>query len=499
MLIFDAIDIACRTRGEKTAIATAEESLSYAELDRLSSAFAKRLRAQGIAAGDVVAVYAESTVTYVILVWACMRAGIILCHIRYGIQASAVREIFDTAGAKCLFYSTGPDNWSPQGFGSKAIVLSAALIKQLRGTETSSNTPAYISPRADQIISINCSSGTTGKPKLIAAEAGARSSSALANIIEYQLTEKDCGYTPVPTYEIFSLFSWGIPLLAIGATWWVTDGFNVDNFARWANTGTINKLHCNTPPVRSLVEHNRREKICFPDIHFVNHAGSLISVPERQQLLEIFPNARVLTTYGAAEVDRIVSNDMSANLDHIACSGRPAFGVEVALRPYDGRQDLEDGVGRIAVRTPARFREYLGQADLTEQAIDGSWFVTQDLGFLEEDGYLTVVGRIDDMVFISGQGVLPSEIEEILYQHPSVIESVVIGLPDPDVGDALVAMVQVQADAPATLKDELLTSLNSRLPAFKVPKRIDFVGQIPKNKNGKIVRRLVRDKMLALS
>lgn len=155
MLIFDAVDIASRTRSEKTAIATAEESLSYGELDRLSRAFAGKLRAQGIVAGDVVAVYAESSVAYVVLAWACMRTGIILCHIRYGVQASAVREIFVTAGAKCLFYSTGPDNWSPQGFGGKATVISSVLIKQLRETEVTRNT-AYISPRADQIISINC-------------------------------------------------------------------------------------------------------------------------------------------------------------------------------------------------------------------------------------------------------------------------------------------------------------------------------------------------------
>lgn len=499
MLIFDAVDIACRTRSEKTAIATAEESLSYGELDRLSRAFAERLRAQGIVAGDVVAVYAESSVAYVVLAWACMRTGIILCHIRYGIQASAVREIFDTAGAKCLFYSTGPDNWAPQGFDGRATVLSAALIRQLRETETNCNTADYISPRADQIISINCSSGTTGKPKLIAAEAGARSNSGLANIIDFQLTEKDCGYTPLPTYEMVSLFGWGIPLLAVGATWRVTDGFDLDTFTRWVNTGEVNKLHCNTPPVRSLVEHTRREKKYFPDIQFVNHFGSLISIPERQHLLEMFPNARILTTYGASEVDRIISNEMSADPERISCSGQPAFGVEVTLRPYDGRQDLEDGVGRIAVRTPARFREYLGQADLTEQAIDGAWFVTQDLGVLEDGGWLTVVGRIDDMVFTNGQGVLPSEIEEIIYQHPAVIECVVIGLPDPDVGDALVAMVQAQAGSPISLKDELLTSLNSKLPTFKVPKRIDLVEQIPKNKNGKIVRRLVRDKMLELS
>lgn len=106
---------------------------------------------------------------------------------------------------------------------------------------------------------------------------------------------------------------------------------------------------------------------------------------------------------------------------------------------------------------------------------------------------------MDDMVFTSGQGVLPAEIEEIIYQTPSVIECVVIGLPDPDVGDALVAMVQAQADAPATLKDQLLVNLSGKLPDFKVPKRIDFVEQIPKNKNGKIVRRLVREQILTIS
>jgi o-succinylbenzoate---CoA ligase len=200
----------------------------------------------------------------------------------------------------------------------------------------------------------------------------------------------------------------------------------------------------------------------------------------------------VLQTYGLTETGSQVATLASRDaLSRLGSAGKPLFPNE--LRVVDGDADAAPGEpGEILVRGPVVTAGYADRPEETARAIRDGWLHTGDLGYLDQDGYLYVLDRRTDLIVSGGENVYPAEVEAVLLAHPAVEEACVVGMPDVEWGQAVVASVRVGFGAIIDSGD-LCEFCAARLARYKVPREIRFVAELPRNASGKLLRRVLRD------
>lgn len=184
--------------------------------------------------------------------------------------------------------------------------------------------------------------------------------------------------------------------------------------------------------------------------------------------------------------------EVERNLKRLTSVGKPLPDVEVRVLDDDNRELPPNEIGEVVICTPRVMKGYTGQESATAALLDADgWLHTRDMGYIDEDGYIYLIGRKDDIIIRGGENIAPAEIEAVLLAHPAVDEAAVIGLPDVDWGQKVVAVVVLRPNHVASPED-LSEFCHQRLASFKKPEVIHFVEELPKNPLGKILRRELR-------
>jgi malonyl-CoA/methylmalonyl-CoA synthetase len=178
--------------------------------------------------------------------------------------------------------------------------------------------------------------------------------------------------------------------------------------------------------------------------------------------------------------------------------GYPLPGVTARLRGEDGQAIAEAGIGVLEIRSPGLFSGYRGNQEQTEKAFRDGWFITGDLATQATDGRITLVVRQSDLIISGGLNVYPKEVEAALDAQPAILESAVIGVPHPDFGEAVVAMVVLEEGCAFMGEDECIAALREGLAAFKLPKRVLVLPSLPRNTMGKVEKKRLRAAASAL-
>ncbi len=244
-----------------------------------------------------------------------------------------------------------------------------------------------------------------------------------------------------------------------------------------------------------------------PSMRSISYGGARMAVPVLERALELFPDVGFVNAYGLTETSSTIAvlgpdehRQALASADparrrRLESVGRPFPGVTVAVVDDDGQAVAAGTSGHIRVRGPQVSGRYLD----TEAGVDDAgWLVTGDVGFIDEDGYLFVEGRADDVIIKGGENLSPSEIEDTLLRHDAVEAAVVVGIRDPDWGETVGAAVVVTAGEgsdPDAIAEELAAWVRERLGTLKTPSRIEVIEELPTTATGKVLRRVVRDQM----
>ena len=198
----------------------------------------------------------------------------------------------------------------------------------------------------------------------------------------------------------------------------------------------------------------------------------------------------ILEGYGLSETSPVASFNHPERERKPGSIGTPIDGVEMKAVDEDGREVPPGEVGEIAIRGHNVMKGYWRRPEATAEAIRRGWFHTGDLGRIDEDGYFFIVDRKKDMVIRGGYNVYPREVEEVLYEHPAVREAAVIGVPHPELGEEVAAAVALVAGADVEER-EIVDFVKGQLAAYKYPRLVWFVDELPKGPTGKILRREV--------
>jgi fatty-acyl-CoA synthase len=228
------------------------------------------------------------------------------------------------------------------------------------------------------------------------------------------------------------------------------------------------------------------------------YGASIMPVEVLREIARRLPNLRLWNFYGQTEMAPVaVMLQPEDQVRKAGAAGRPCLNVETRVIRPDGTDAHVGEVGEIVHRGPHAILEYLDDSDKTAQAFEGGWFHSGDLGVLDEEGYLTVVDRIKDMIKTGGENVASREVEEALYEHEGVAEVAVVGIPHPTWIEAVVAIV-VPRPGLQLNSDELRAHARGRLAGFKVPKAFALVDALPKNPSGKLLKRELREQFAFL-
>jgi long-chain acyl-CoA synthetase len=230
----------------------------------------------------------------------------------------------------------------------------------------------------------------------------------------------------------------------------------------------------------------------------IYHGGSPIATETLRRSHEAFPDAHLLHMYGATETAPIATTfdreELYLDAPQARSCGQPAVGVEIDVVGPDGIRLPPGEVGEVVVRGANVMVGYWNKPEQTASALVDGWYHTGDLGYMDEDAFLYLVDRAKDMIVSGGENVYSTEVEDILYRHPAVLEAAVFGVPDDVWGEAVHAIVVPRVDVAELSADDLIQHCRTAIAGYKVPKRIEFRREpLPKSGAGKVLKRELRE------
>ncbi len=342
-------------------------------------------------------------------------------------------------------------------------------------------------------------SGTTARPKGVVhtslSDDSGRVRGMEGQVALWGWTPDDVYVMSGPAYHASHL-GWGLCSLYVGATTIITSHFEARSFLEEvARHGGTRSFMVPAHFIRILeIPAAERATLDVSSFALIVHAAAPCPVAVKYKMMEAFPHAAIHELYGASEggATKISPEEWRARPGSV---GRPWPGVEIRILDDEGNPIPTGESGIIYIRPPGPQKfTYRNDDDATSRAWRDDAFTVGDIGFLDAEGYLTITDRVSDMVLWGGVNIAPREIEEVLFEHPAVVDCAVFGVPDERDGERLKAMVQVRT---AVTTDELAAHVESRLARYKVPREWQLVDELPRDANGKVRKRLLRQAHVA--
>ncbi|WP_219895385.1 AMP-binding protein [Aquisediminimonas profunda] len=444
--------------------------LSFGELDELSGRFAVALRGRGVGPGDRIVVQVEKSVGAVALYLACLRAGAIFVPLNTAYTPAEI-EYFIKDAEPSLFVSAadmaGPD---------------APIWAEARAYDPDN---AVVSRSADDIASIIYTSGTTGRSKGAMLSNGNLLSNARTLIDIWALKPDDVLIHALPIFHVHGLFVALHTMFLNRSKTIFLPKFDVSEVIGLMSQATI-LMGVPTFYTRLLADASFDKDAVRAMRLFISGSAPLLA--ETHRAFEARTGMHILERYGMTEAGMITSNPLEG--DRIAGTvGMPLPGVELRVADAHGKPVTPGSPGVIEIRGPNVFKGYWRNPEKTAEDIrpDG-WFITGDIATMDAEGRVTIVGRAKDLIISGGYNIYPKEIEEVIDAVPGVVESAVIGVPNADFGESVLAVIV----GDASLEPSVRAAIDGNLARFKHPRRLIFVEDLPRNAMGKVQKASLR-------
>lgn len=339
-------------------------------------------------------------------------------------------------------------------------------------------------PSADDQALVLHTSGTTSRPKIVPLRQRHLCASARSIATSLELDASDRSLTVMPLFHIHGIMAGLLAPLSAGAAVVATPGFDAFKFGRWLED--LRPTYYSAVPTMHHLVLARARGGGGSSLRFVRSSSSALPRALFEDLRQLF-GVPVIESYGMTEAShQMTANPLPPGVARPGSVGLPA-GVEVAILDEDGRLLGPRETGEVAVRGPSVIEGYENNPEANATAFVDGWFRTGDEGYLDGDGYLHLTGRLKEQINRAGEKISPLEVEDVLLGHPAVDEAVVFAVHDDRLGEEVAAAV-VLGGEPAPTEADLRAYLGERLAAFKVPRTMLLVEEIPKGPTGKLQR-----------
>ena len=489
-----------RTHPDRDVLRFATGSMTYAQLDAASTRCAAGLRARGLRRGAVVAVQVPNLPEFVIAWFGILKAGMAMVPLNPLLKGPEIAYHLRDSGSVLLVTFVGFLDEAVRGGGDTPMIVVPQPGSQLPEgltpfaslLATDPDPDDEIAPTdADDTACIIYTSGTTGKPKgaelthfgmFMGASVGGGALGA---------SEEEVALAVLPFFHVFGLAAVLNTAIRFGGILSVVPRFEVGAVLDAIERDRVSLVLGVPTMLQALLAHDTTGRD-LSSLRVAISGGASLPGDILRAFEEKF-DIVVLEGFGMSETGAVCTFNKSAEERRILSIGKPQWGVEVRVVDHDDVTIPRgaEHIGEIVVRGHVVMKGYLGRPEETAEALRGGWFHTGDLGYQDEDDYIFIVDRSKDLIIRGGYNVYPREVEEVLYTHPAIAEAAVIGKPDQRLGEEVVAVVALKPGASATA-DEIIAFCREQLAAYKHPREVRFVDELPKGPSGKILKKELR-------
>jgi long-chain acyl-CoA synthetase len=493
-----------RQRGDKIAYRDARTSVTYAALNKRTARLAGHLADLGIGPGETVAMLLPNSVEWVEACLAIARAGAISVPVSYDATEPEIAYRLSDANCRAIL-TTGERGDLVAKLQGGAPNLKTLIVTD-RGTSSITSlryadlmAAAPKSPPRDpdnlhEPAFILYTSGTTGRAKgVLLTVHGMLWIVAACWAPITGLSERDTVLSPLPLFHSYALNLSVLGVLATGASETIMERFSTSEAVKLLRTGEFTYFPGVPTMFHYLLQATRETRdLTFPNLRLCVSAGAIMPATLNREFEERF-GVPLLDGYGITETSTMVTMNWPSGARVLGSCGFPVPGLAVRiLDPASGRDVALGQEGELIVRGPNVMPGYHNKPEETEKALRNGWYHTGDLARSDANGFLTITGRLKELIIRGGQNIAPAEIEEVVNTHEAVLDCAVVGVPHEHLGE--VSALFVVARQGRTVESEaLLAHCRAQLSAYKVPHAVHVVAEIPRTGSGKIIRYKLRE------
>jgi long-chain acyl-CoA synthetase len=479
---------ATQVAADRPAVTCGPVRLTYAEVWKRCRRLVGALRSLGLREGDRVGVVSPNCHRYLEIYQSVPGAGMVLVPLNQRHSDAELRYALEDAGAKVLF--AGRPTAGLPACVEHVIEVGEAYEELIAGAAPA-DFPGHVGE--EDLAGLFYTGGTTGTSKGVMLT----HRNLVANAMHLQL----CWPFSADTVWLVTapLFHLAGSIAVLSTVWNAGRHVVLPAFDPGAVLDLVERERVSaTLVVPSMLAAMNDEQLARPrdvsSLRLVSFGGAPSATETLRRAHEAFPGARLLHIYGATETAPIATTllgveDVLDGAQARSC-GQPAVGVDVAIWTLDGATAAVGEVGEVVVRGPNVMGAYWNKPEQTAAALVDGWYRTGDLGYMDEEAYVYLVDRAKDMIVTGGENVYSTEVEDVLYRHPAVLEAAVFGIPDARWGEAVHAVVVPRAPVTA---DELVRHCRDAIAAYKVPKSVELRSEpLPKSGAGKLLKRELR-------
>ena len=492
LLISTGVRASALRTPDKVALSDASREVTYGALVVRLNQIAHMAASLGLHPGDRAALLMPNGIAFMELLIGLSDAGVIAVPINPQATAQEANDICTDAEASALFVHSRMQDRAPSAWPGRTIVIGPEYEALLAAAD---RTEPTVTVEETDIFSILYTSGTTGRPKGVMLPHRSRTLyMLLAQAANQGRSRPEMRALAVAPIANGAGFINALAPIWFGGSCHLVESFDAETLLRHIAAYRIDTVF--------LVPTHFHAIFALPPATLARHdvsglrtiiAGAA-ALPQatKERIVAHFGEGRLFEGYGSTEMGGVSGLRPEDQLRKLQSVGRPLAGVELRIVDEDGATLPPHEVGEIVCRSPMMFHGYLNDAKATAEVLRDGWYYGGDLGHIDEDGYLYVVDRKKNMIVSGGQNISPREIEEVLHRHPAVAEAAVVGRPDPYWGEAVVAFI-VTTPGTEWDADSLKTHCAEVLARYKLPKSFHAVQALPKNANGKVMHRALRE------
>jgi acyl-CoA synthetase (AMP-forming)/AMP-acid ligase II len=467
-------------------LAAGGEAIDYATLRREVHRLADQLRSAGIGASDRVAIVLPNGPEMALVFLA---ASVVGCaaplnpayreeEFHYYLTDLGVKALITPEGEMAAAHAARPE-------GAMLITTSGSFLS-LDLTAGDPAATVHDEPTSETFALVLHTSGTTARPKIVPLRQRNLARSARNVAASLGLNHGDRSLNVMPLFHIHGLVAGLLAPLSAGGSVICTPGFSPLEFHRWLEVHQPT-YYSAVPTMHQAVSVMARSRgPRSTSLRLVRSSSASLPGPVLESLHELF-NVPVIEAYGMTEAaHQMASNPLPPGTAKRGSVGRPT-GIDIAVLDRTNQTLPPGGRGEVGIRGATVFDGYENNPDANKSSFTGGWFRTGDEGFLDEDGYLYLTGRLKEQINRGGEKIGPLEIDEVLLRHPSVAQAVTFAIPHDTLGEEIGAAV-VLVEGPALSAEDLRSFVAEQVAPFKVPSRILILEDIPKGATGKIQR-----------
>lgn len=511
----DFLSIACAICPERELILFEGKGYTFAQINERVNRIANGLKAKGIQKGDRIGFLDVNSNAYVEAYFACAKLGVLFVPLNFRAKAAELTYMITNAEVNLLFvgqnYLDLMDQILPETPSVRqCISLSATRdnyidYKSLMAA-SSADDPA-VTIEDEEITILMYTAGTTGRPKGVALKHSGFVTYVLNNVEPANPEIAERNLLTVPLYHVAGMQAMLAGIYG-GRTLVMMRQFDVKEWMTAVQEQKATRAMLVPTMLKRIVDDSEFDDYDLSSLQIITYGAAPMPLPVIKKAIERLPGARFINAFGQTETastitilgpeDHVLTGseeEIEKKLKRLTASiGKPLDDVEVKIVDEDEQPLGPNQVGEILVKGPRVMSGYWKDEQKTAQVITGDgWLRTSDRGYQDEEGYIFLAGRSDDIIIRGGENIAPAEVESVLQSHPDIDEAVIIGVPDPEWGQEPRAIV-VQKPGARMTAEAVIAYCKPHLAGYKRPRSVQFVDALPRNAMGKVLRKELRDK-----